>query len=234
MIQLGLFLKPMKVEPAAKPKSKSKPKPKPNPNPKPVAPAPKRQYEKRKDNEFKQPACHGIRHSYQPYIRTISTPDWAPAEAAAQSSENFSGFDFCEVHERLELFEHRIINGGDPQYRHPAQCLKAAEERELQPTTDESERRERYSASEVIERIPRFWPERKWDHVDDKMSEEETKRLQDAMGGPPVDGRMVKLPARVRPSSKGSHRVKKTSVVLLDSHDYRTDGSDGETDWDEL
>jgi hypothetical protein len=67
------------------------------------------------------------------------------------------------------------------------------------------------------------------------MSEEETKRLQDAMGGPAADAaaKAMKLPGRVRPGRTESQKVKKTSVVLLDFHDYGTDGSDGETDWED-
>jgi hypothetical protein len=225
MLRIGLSLQPI-----------PKPLPKPKPKPAPLSPAPKRQYQKTKDREFKHAAPHGTRHSYQPYIREISTPDWEPAKPASRPGANFSAFDICEIHGRLELFEHRIINGHDPLYSHPAQCIPAAEEREFDPNQTEAEKTQRYQNGEVIERIPRFWPDRKWDRPADRMSEEETKKLQDAIAGPGGDAslKMVKSPARVRPSSTGPHRVKKTSVLPLDFHNYRTDGSDGETDWDEF
>jgi hypothetical protein len=110
--------------------------------------------------------------------------------------------------------------------------LAAAETREWEPTAGETEKAERYEVGDIVERIPGFWPERKWDRDTGKMSEEQTKRLAEAMSGPAGEV-IVKVP-RVRPCSTGVQKIKRTSLVLLDFQDYGTDGSDGDTDWDDF
>jgi hypothetical protein len=63
------------------------------------------------------------------------------------------------------------------------------------------------------------------------MSEEERKRLTEAIGrNPPEPAAMgVKIQARVN----GTQRIRKTVVILLELTEYRTDGGEDETDWDE-
>jgi hypothetical protein len=229
--RMGLSLQPMKMEPPPPPP----PKPKARPASSPVSPLPKRQYQKTKDREFKHAVSHGVRHSYQPYIREISTPDWAAITPCPSPVSEKCGFDIRQIHGRLEFFEHRIINGHYQQYRHPAQCLVADDGRPFDPSSAESEKVERYLTGTVTERIPRFWPERSWDRECDRMTDEETKRLEEAIAGPIPESppKPVRSAVKIR-SSGGSPRIKKTSMVMLDFHDYQTDESEDETDWDDF
>jgi hypothetical protein len=199
-----------------------------------VPPLPKRQYQKTREREFKHNVSHGIRHSYQPYIREISTPDWAAASPAPAAPPGIAGFDIREAHGRLEFCEHRIINGRDPQFRHPAQAIAAAEIEPFDPTPIEAEKVDRYDICEVTERIPRFWPERQWDRDGTRMTEEETKRLEEAIAGPECPPKPPRSAVRIRQSPSGPPKVKKTSLVVLDFHKYETDGSETETDWEDF
>jgi hypothetical protein len=228
---MGLSLQPVRADPAPKPA----PKPKPKPVSSPVSPMPKRQYQKTKDREFKHALSHGVRHSYQPYIRDISTPDWAATATSPPVAGIGGDFDVCEAHGQLEVCEHRIINGLDKEHRHPALCVEAAA-LDIEFTALEEEKADRYAVCEVSEKVPTFWPPRVWDSPEKKLSDEESKRLEQLLVGQGMEvvQKLVKPPVRMRPSVSPQPRVKKTTVLLLDTNDYRTDGSDEDTDWDEL
>jgi hypothetical protein len=229
MLRMGLSLQPVRVD------TVPKPPPKPKPVSSPVSPAPKRQYQKQKDREFKHALSHGVRHSYQRYIRDISTPDWTAPSPSPIGAAIGGEFDACDAHGLLEVCEHRIINGLDPERRHPAQCVEAAA-LGLEMTAAESEASGRYGVGAVNEKVPTFWPPRMWDKSDRQLSREESKALEDllAMQGTEVLPKVVKPPVRVRVSPSPQQKVKKTTVVLLDMHDYKTDGSDADTDWDDF
>jgi hypothetical protein len=111
------------------------------------------------------------------------------------------------------------MSGCDPEFRHPAQCIEAAE------VGEEEEKTGKYVVGEVIERIPKFWGERKWDKGRERMDEEETKRLQEAIEGRMDDGLRVRAVGQ---------KWRKTSLVIFDLQDYRTDESEGDTEWDDF
>jgi hypothetical protein len=187
-----------------------------------------------KPREFKYALPHGVRHSYRPYIREISTPDWAATAPSSPAAFASGDFDVRDAHGQLEACEHRIISGVDQARRHPALCIDAAS---LRPelTLGESERAERYAVCEISEKVPAFWPARMWDQPAGRLSDVDSKRLGELLHGqePEVLPKVAKSSVKIGPSLS-PHRVKKTSLLLLDMNDYRTDASDEETDWDEL
>jgi hypothetical protein len=71
----------------------------------------------------------------------------------------------------------------------------------------------------------------RWNRDEPRMSEEESKRLTEAIGGNPPEpaAKGVKMQGRVN----GTQRIRKTAVILLDLTKYRTDSGEDETDWDE-
>jgi hypothetical protein len=237
MLRMGLSLQPARADPAPKPPPKPRPPPSPvsTPMSSPIAITPKRQYQKTRDREFKYALSHGVRHSYEPYIRDISTPDWTATAPSPLSAAVAADFDICGLHRRLEVCEHRIINGRDTKRHHPAMCIEAADA-EVELTADEEEKAERYAVCEIAERIPTFWPSRIWDGPEARLSEGESRRLEEMLAGNGTENvpKIVKSPIRIRPSMSPQQKVKKTTLVLLDMNDYLTDGSDEETDWDGL
>jgi hypothetical protein len=229
MLRMGLSLQPVRVDPVPK----APPKPKAQP-PSPPASPPKRPPQKTREREFKHALSRGVRHSYEGHIRDISTPDWAASDSSRPPAAIAGDFDICEVHGQLEACEHRIINGLDRERHHPALCVAVAAGLELKP--EESEKAERYEFCQVAGKVPTFWPTRVWDEPASQFSEEESKRLGELLLGQGTEfvPKVVKSPVRIRTSHSPQQKVRKTSLLLLDMNNYKTDDSDGDTDWDDL
>lgn len=195
------------------------------------APSPESPRQRKKKPEFKHCVSHGVRHSYVPYIRDISTPDWA-GNADVGEGQKIDGFDVVQSHKNMEIYESRILCGYFPSYAHPILARKALmEDGGLVMTQYEYEKTQRYETQNVKERVPGFWPERPWDTPDVKMSPEETevlaKRLRDEEEMLLPDQRMRDQYSPKR-SQSGTPKQKKpkSTLIKVTPVRYMTDDSD--------
>jgi hypothetical protein len=239
------------LEAGAAPKRRPKPSPtrlqKSGP-PEALSPPVVDRVRKKKGEGFTFSVSRGVRHFYENYIREISTPDWAaPCLPAALEPPPTGAFDIGATHLKLEICEHRIINGLDRARGHPAMCLDAAEEAPEETWAPyEAARKKRYARCDVAERIPTFWPARPWDTDAAVLSPDASERLRDKLREqgvlrPPLPQPSAarkppeKKPKRIRPTTVAGRRVtSNTSLISLNFRKFLTDDSDDETDWEDF
>lgn len=203
---------------------------------------------KHKKVDFKQCATRGVRHVYQPYLREISTPDWAGNLSSGDESETheIEKIDRIDLHKELEIYESRISSGGDSVHFHPIMARQAKiVDRGLVLSQHEHEKAMRYEAVPIVEKTPCFWPERPWDRPETRMSKGETEQLERKLLE--EDEKLKEFcsiqrpnplvnPKRSQSSTAGPNKTKrimKTTIVKLDPIYYLTDDSDG-TDLDDF
>lgn len=233
----GAPVERVKTEPktAEKPKqqqkvSKKAVKPEPQTNSQPQTPR------KQKKPEFKQCASRGVRHVYQPYLRDISTPDWSGDFSSTDQLNVIENFDIVEAHREMEIYEARILGGGDVLHCHPILARKAKEEDSgLVLSKHEYDKSMRYETIPVIEKAPDFWPMRAWDRPDTRMTKAETEETEKKLKYEEEKIMEICSVQRVSPivtpkrtlSSTGVKVKKmKSTVVKLDPIYYLTDDSD--------
>jgi hypothetical protein len=137
-------------------------------------------------------------------------------------------------HSELEVYECRILSGVDPEHRHPALAVlvKSEAESALVRTEGEEGKGGRYVVVEVDERIPDFWPARKWDRKERMMSAQQSKRVGEEIEKQRAAMVVKSSPGRATTPTYVRATVR-AAVVLLHTEKFVTDGSDGETDWEE-
>jgi hypothetical protein len=178
--------------------------------PTPISPPNRPSPEPRKPARFKHAAACSASHE------TSTTAADSPSPPASGERD----FDICAIHAHLEICEIRIVNGTDKRHRHPALCIEAANGH-TRLKKAEAEVCERYAVGAVAEKVPTFWPPRAWDSEKGRLTEGESRRLEQkiaeqAMGG--MKSSTVEIPL----------------TVFLDSRDYGTDGSDEDTEWEDV
>jgi hypothetical protein len=207
-------------------------------------PSPQSLKSPKKKPDFKSCASRGVRHSYAPYIRPISTPNWTDSPSADRPAESPHESDFTirDMHRKLEVYESRIISRADHAHRHPALSVVAMDEADgpIVLSGAEADRADRYRAVEVADRIPRFWPARPWDRPEAMMTQEETDRMahwieqQVVAARPGMPERMAPRIPRIASDGGVKKQVKKkNSVIVLETELFLTDGSGDETDWED-
>ena len=192
--------------------------------------------------QFKHCVSRGIRHNYVPYIRSISTPDWAEATIDPIHEEKVEGFDRLGAHRELEIYESRILCGMDPLNFHPVLARKAKEEdRGLVLCLYECEKAQRYETERVKEKIPKFWPARPWDTDETRMNDAETaameKRLKEEeeklMADFTARSSPLLTPRRTQTASVKLKKPQRTTLVELHAGNFLT-SSDDDTDLDDF
>lgn len=241
IMKLGPFMQakaaPTKTEPksADKPKQQtksSKKAPKAEPQSLAQSPSPRKQ----KKPEFKQCVSRGVRHVYQPYLRDISTPDWSGDFSSTEQLNIIENFDRVKAHREMEIYEARILGGGDVLHCHPILARKAKEEDcGLVLSRLEYEKSQRYETVPVIEKVPGFWPERVWDRPETRMTKAETEETEKKLRAEEEKIMEICAIERVNPivtpkrtQSGAGVKVKKmkSTTVKLDPIYYLTDDSD--------
>jgi hypothetical protein len=200
--------------------------------------SPPRCKEKKKP-EFTYCVSRGIRHSYTPFIRDISTPEWSDSrsEITAKLAPE-EKFNMIHSHEMLETYEYRIQNGMDREHLHPAMALTAFREGNgLVRSAFESSKTEKYESVEIQYKIPRYWPERAWDSPDRTMSVEHSQKLYDFLSNMQMAGvnakvMSPKIPATPRPK-KLVKKMSRANGISLHRTNFMTDEED-DTEWDDF
>jgi hypothetical protein len=206
---------------------------------KPIAPVSPPRAKEKKRPEFTYCLSRGVRHSYKPYIRDISTPDWAESRCGKVASISCDGaFDRATVHGLLETYESRIQNGRDKDRLHPALSISAyTEGLELVRSAFETEKADKYEEVRVRTRVPQFWPKRVWDTPEDLMSAEQSQHLSAELAGLQLTGMTAKAPSVKAPSGsrpkRSMKKVVRTNALVLHRISYVTDEED-DTDWEDF
>lgn len=122
--------------------------------------------------------------SYNPLIfephKNIFTPDWTvnKSETIQNEYEN-KNFNIIQAHSRIEVFEYRIQMGEDENHLHPALARIAAESADDDNFTKiEKDKATRYEEKKIEQKVPLFWPPRVYDNEENKMTEQESSKLE--------------------------------------------------------
>jgi hypothetical protein len=206
MLHAGLSSHPVPIEPPARAKPTPGPFSSSSPNPQHPKPPP-----------MKRSCSRGVRRACQACIHEASSPELTTATPSSPEASVDRRFEICEIHAHLEVCETRIVNGTDKQHRHPALCVEAANIlKKLKH--DEEEMGRRYAVGLVVEKVPTFWPPRFWDSEETRLCGEASRLLEE----------------KIEEQIPDFMRTKLTVAVFLNGKDYVTDGSDDETDWDDV
>lgn len=87
-------------------------------------------------------------------------------------------FEIFKCHQRMEVYESRILAGVESKYKHPAEVIEM--DKELLYTVytkDECERADRFLTIPENKIIPNFWPSRNWDSAENILDETKTEDL---------------------------------------------------------
>ncbi|OHT13557.1 hypothetical protein TRFO_03303 [Tritrichomonas foetus] len=108
----------------------------------------------------------------------ILTPDWCISNSKNTENQlDTREMTNVETHQKLEIYENRIIYGLT-KYSHPAYSVQLEqEEEEFIPNETEKLKISNYNSQNVAQKVPIFWEKRSWDTPGDLMSPEENEKL---------------------------------------------------------